>query len=89
MKPRILCQILLVNDESEFADFVQRGLSYEGYSVNVAGSAGAAWEVILDMMLPNPMSWKSIFIACDGKLGEPNLIETVHSVGYIYVGQVF
>ena len=62
MKPPLLSLILVVDDEAEFADFVQRGLSYEGYSVTVAGSAGQAWEaiearppdlVILDVMLPD------------------------------------
>ena len=55
-------QILVVDDEAEFADFVQRGLSYEGYIVTVAESASQAWDaieaqlpdlVILDVMLPD------------------------------------
>lgn len=54
--------IVLVDDEPEFADFVQRGLSYEGYTVDTAHSAGDGWEevlahlpdlVILDVMLPD------------------------------------
>lgn len=55
-------RILLVDDEPEFADFVRRGLSYEGYTLEVAHSAGQGWDavladppdlVILDVMLPD------------------------------------
>jgi two-component system response regulator MprA len=55
-------RILLVDDEIEFADFVRRGLSYEGYLVDVAHSSADGWEayqeespdlVILDVMLPD------------------------------------
>lgn len=54
--------IILVDDEPEFADFVQRGLTYEGYNVEAVHSAGDGWEevlarapdlVILDVMLPD------------------------------------
>lgn len=54
--------ILLIDDEPEFADFVRRGLTYEGYTVMVAHSAGSGWDaamaespdlVILDVMLPD------------------------------------
>lgn len=55
-------RIILVDDEPEFADFVRRGLTYEGYIVEMAHSAGDGWEevlahppdlVILDVMLPD------------------------------------
>jgi two-component system response regulator MprA len=51
-----------VDDEPEFADFVQRGLTYEGYNVEAVHSASDGWEevlahspdlVILDVMLPD------------------------------------
>jgi len=54
-------RILVVDDEHKIADFVQRGLAYEGYGVRVAhdGESGLAaaleWRpdlVILDIMLP-------------------------------------
>ena len=55
-------RILLVDDEPGFADFVRRGLTYEGYTVEVVHSASDGWEavladspdlVILDVMLPD------------------------------------
>lgn len=55
-------RITLIDDEPEFADFVRRGLTYEGYAVEVAYSAGSGWDavlaeppdlVILDVMLPD------------------------------------
>lgn len=54
--------IILVDDEPEFADFVRRGLTYEGYTVAMVHSAGDGWEevlarppdlIILDVMLPD------------------------------------
>lgn len=54
-------RILVVDDENKIADFLQRGLAYEGYLVRTAqdGEAGLAaaldWRpdlVILDIMLP-------------------------------------
>lgn len=53
--------LLIVEDEPEFADYLRRGLTYEGYRVHVAPSAEAALEqlrlthpdgVLLDVMLP-------------------------------------
>lgn len=53
--------LLIVEDEPEFADYLRRGLTYEGYRVRVAPSAEAALEqlrlthpdgVLLDVMLP-------------------------------------
>lgn len=55
-------RILLVDDEPEFADFVQRGLTYEGYSVGVVHTAKSGRQsilanrpdlVLLDVMLPD------------------------------------
>lgn len=40
-------RILLVDDETEFADFVQRGLTYEGYSVGIVHTAQAGRQSIL------------------------------------------
>ncbi len=54
-------RILVVDDEQSILDFVEMGLSYEGYSVATAGDGPAALEiarrfapdlVILDVMLP-------------------------------------
>ncbi len=54
-------RILLVEDEPSIADFVQRGLSEEGYAVDIAtdGEEGLQWPsvaefdvIILDVMLP-------------------------------------
>ena len=54
-------RILLIEDESKIADFVERGLSAEGYSVTVAedglkGEAEATSEdfdlILLDVLLP-------------------------------------
>ena len=54
-------RVLLVEDEPKIADFVQRGLSEEGYAVDVAadGEEGLEWPsiatfdvIILDVMLP-------------------------------------
>lgn len=53
--------ILIVEDDSAFADYLRRGLAYEGYNARVAASAEdglTAWRaldprvVILDIMLP-------------------------------------
>lgn len=53
--------ILLIEDEPEFADYLKRGLLYEGYRVQFASSAEAALEqlrrgvpdaLLLDVMLP-------------------------------------
>ena len=52
MKSDVYGQILVVDDEAEFADFVQRGLSYEGYIVTVAESASQAWDAI-EAQLPD------------------------------------
>lgn len=55
-------RVLLVDDEPEFADFVQRGLTYEGYSVGVVHTAKSGCQsilanrpdlVLLDVMLPD------------------------------------
>jgi len=54
-------RILVIEDESKIADFVRRGLVYEGYAVDVAydGESGLAQArreppdlVVLDIMLP-------------------------------------
>lgn len=53
--------LLIVEDEPEFADFLRRGLTYEGYRVRVSASGEAALQqlqhsqpdgVLLDVMLP-------------------------------------
>lgn len=53
--------LLLIEDEPEFADYLRRGLMYEGYRVQLASSAEAALEqlrrgvpdaLLLDVMLP-------------------------------------
>lgn len=55
-------RILVVDDETDFADFVQRGLTYEGYSVGIVHTAKAGRQsivanrpdlVLLDVMLPD------------------------------------
>jgi two-component system response regulator MprA len=55
-------RILLVDDEPEFADFVRRGLTYEGYSVGIVHTAQSGRQsilanrpdlVLLDIMLPD------------------------------------
>jgi len=55
-------RILVVDDEPDFADFVQRGLTYEGYSVGIVHTAQAGRQsilanrpdlVLLDVMLPD------------------------------------
>lgn len=55
-------RVLVVDDEPEFADFVQRGLTYEGYSVAVVHTAKSGRQsilanrpdlVLLDVMLPD------------------------------------
>lgn len=57
MNPRLL----IIEDDSEFADYLRRGLTYEGYQVQIAASAetGLAFlhasqpdVIILDVMLP-------------------------------------
>lgn len=54
--------LLVIEDEPEFADYLRRGLTYEGYRVRVASSAEAGLEqlrhsqpdvVFLDVMLPS------------------------------------
>ena len=56
-----MATVLVVEDEPGIADFIRRGLSYKGYSVQVAHSGEEALElaqerlpdlVILDLMLP-------------------------------------
>lgn len=53
--------LLVVEDEPEFADYLRRGLTYEGYRVCVAANAEAGLEqlrrrypdlILLDVMLP-------------------------------------
>lgn len=53
--------LLIVEDDPEFADYLRRGLTYESYRVRVATSAEAGFEqmhqyhpdlMILDVMLP-------------------------------------
>lgn len=55
-------RILVVDDEVEFADFLRRGLTREGYGITVAQCAAAGWDavlaappdlIILDVMLPD------------------------------------
>ncbi|MBX3011879.1 MAG: response regulator transcription factor [Caldilineaceae bacterium] len=55
-------RILLIDDEAEFADFLQRGLTYEGYSVGIVYTAQTGRQsilanrpdlVLLDVMLPD------------------------------------
>jgi two-component system, OmpR family, response regulator MprA len=57
----MLCKILVVEDEEQIASFLRRGLSYEGYEVDVAVDGTSALTrvrenlpdlVILDLMLP-------------------------------------
>jgi two-component system, OmpR family, response regulator MprA len=54
-------RILIVEDETEIADYLRRGLAYEGFAVEVAGDGLAALAaarervpdvVVLDLMLP-------------------------------------
>src|SRR5258706_3661638 len=54
-------RILIVEDEAEIADYLRRGLVFEGYAVELAGDGPAALAaardrppdlVILDLMLP-------------------------------------
>jgi two-component system response regulator MprA len=54
--------LLIIEDDTEFADYLWRGLTYEGYRVRVATSAEAGLEqmhqhhpdlMILDVMLPD------------------------------------
>ncbi len=56
-----MMKLLVVEDDSEFADYLRRGLAYEGYRVQVVASAEAGLQkvrarqpdlVILDVMLP-------------------------------------
>lgn len=53
--------ILIVEDDAAIADYLRRGLAYEGYTTNVVGDGQAALQmvrehqpdmVILDLMLP-------------------------------------
>lgn len=55
-------RVLLIDDEPDFADFLQRGLTYEGYSVGVVHTAQTGYLsflanrpdlVLLDIMLPD------------------------------------
>lgn len=57
MNPRLL----IIEDDSEFADYLKRGLTYEGYQVQIAASAETGLTflhasppdvIILDVMLP-------------------------------------
>jgi two-component system, OmpR family, response regulator MprA len=54
-------RILIVDDEAEIADYLRRGLTYEGFAVEIAGDGMAALAaarehppdvVVLDLMLP-------------------------------------
>ncbi len=47
MKPPILCRILLVDDEPEFADVMRQKLASAGYIVDTVHSAHDGWETIL------------------------------------------
>src|SRR5688572_6270232 len=56
-----MTHILIVEDESEIAGYLRRGLAFEGYSVEIAASGTAALAaarerppdlVILDLLLP-------------------------------------
>lgn len=58
----VSARILVVDDEVEFADFLQRGLTREGYDTALAPMAASGWEavladppdlIILDVMLPD------------------------------------
>lgn len=57
----MVLSLLVIEDDPEFADYLQRGLTYEGYNVQVAYSAEAGLKeirrnlpslVIFDVMLP-------------------------------------
>jgi two-component system response regulator MprA len=57
----MLASVLVIEDEPEFADYLWRGLTYEGYRVRLASTAEAGLDqvrqiqpdlVILDIMLP-------------------------------------
>lgn len=57
----MLLRLLIIEDNREFADYLHRGLTYEGYRVEVMGSAEQGLEelhrqhpdlIILDIMLP-------------------------------------
>ncbi len=54
-------RILVIDDDPSVTDFLRRGLSYEGYTVDVANSAKAGLDparerpmdvVVLDIMMP-------------------------------------
>jgi DNA-binding response OmpR family regulator len=56
-----MTHILIVEDESEIAGYLRRGLAFEGYSVEIAANGGVALTaarehppdlVVLDVMLP-------------------------------------
>lgn len=58
---RTMTKILIVEDEKKIADFLKKGLSEKGYSVDVAGDSDRALEkatgdsyeiIILDLLLP-------------------------------------
>ncbi|MCX7840939.1 MAG: response regulator, partial [Anaerolineae bacterium] len=62
-------RILVIEDESKIADFLRRGLTYEGFTVEVAldGESGlkAARDnppdlVILDVMLPGLDGYEAV-----------------------------
>ena len=55
--------VLVVEDEAQIADFISRGLSEQGYAVDVArdGEEAISWNkvavfdaIVLDVMLPGP-----------------------------------
>src|SRR5689334_14423139 len=62
LKGKLMSQrILIVEDEAEIADYLRRGLTYEGFAVEIAGDGLAALTaarehlpdvVVLDLMLP-------------------------------------
>ena len=54
-------RILIVEDEAEIADYLRRGLTFEGFTVEMAGDGHSALTaardrppdlVVLDLMLP-------------------------------------
>ncbi|MCG6962884.1 MAG: response regulator transcription factor [Acidobacteria bacterium] len=76
-------RILVVEDDSHIADFLERGLSENGYAVDVANSAETALELvsegvhdalIVDLMLPR-MDGLTFIERCRGQgVGAPVLI---------------
>ena len=60
-QPERALRILVVDDEQSILDFIQMGLTYEGYAVETAADGRSALEaarrerpdlVVLDVMLP-------------------------------------